>query len=165
MKKTGDKTIPHRKPGPQEARQVSALTRRVEERTAELEILDDLRISLENLHARVGSGFGGEASGRVDRVENRQSVFHTGIEIVGTMTGRRMHDARSGLEIHIIGENDDRVAIHEGMAYGKIVEPGAERATDLGGLRKAFSEGSFRKCFRDDDAFVALTSHASTERN
>ena len=120
------------------------------------QILDDLGVRIEDLHARIRPGFGGEAARGVDRVEHRQSVLHPGIEVVGAVARRGVHGAGSGFELDVVGEHDHRVAIQERMAHREIVELRAARASEQ--RRLARSARRALRCAsasRDDHRLVA----------
>ena len=124
------------------------------ERTARAQILDDLLVRLEDKLTGVGPRFLGEVPGSIDRIENRQSILHAGVEVVGTMTRRRMHRARSGFEIDVVGEHHERIAIHEWMTHAGPVETFARNARKQLRVRKSFAERLLRKRRGENQQFI-----------
>ena len=64
----------------------------------------------------VGAGFGGELAGGVDGVEDRQTVFDAGLEVVGAVAGGGVDGAGAGFQLDVVGADDDGVAVEEGVA-------------------------------------------------
>ncbi len=124
--------------------------RRAPQRPARAQIVDDARIGRENVHAGVGAGLGGEPAGRIYRIENRQTVFHSRIEIVGAVPGRSVDYSRPGLQVHVRRENDRRIALHERMAHGESVELFAKYATDERRVREPLAQRALRERLGDD---------------
>ena len=71
-------------------------------RSACKQIFDDPRICFQNVKSGVRSGLGGKTARSINRIEDRQSVFHAGIEVVSAVARRRVNGARARLQIDIL---------------------------------------------------------------
>ncbi len=128
-----------------------------EERAARTHVFGDVLVGLEDELARVRSGLGGEVAGGIDRIENRQAVLYAGVKVVGAVSGRGVHRAGTRLEIDVVGQYDERIAIHERMAHVCAVEPFAGNAREQRGIGEAFSQRLGRKRGRENQQFVVET--------
>src|SRR5438270_7487444 len=86
-----------------------------EERAALLEQLHDDRIRAEDVLALVfGQAFGIHAF-VVERRVNLQTIFLSGIEVLGAMTWSGVHDAAALVEGAVFGKNSGHLNVQEGM--------------------------------------------------
>ena len=98
-----------------------------EQRAARCEIRDDLRVGLEDRQTGVGTGLAREVAGRIDRAKDRETEAHPRFEVVGTVTGRRMHRARARVELDVFRGNHLRIAIEERMTDARAHQRGSGR--------------------------------------
>src|SRR6266550_8320710 len=92
-----------------------------------------------------------EVPGRSDRRVDLQAVLHPGIEIVGSMPGRRVDRAGAGLERHVIAQDAKRGPRVQRMLKPDVLELRAlhacnRRAECSADLRR----DSWRQRFGDD---------------
>ncbi len=92
------------------------------ERARGAQVLDDALVGREDLQPGVRPRLGGEAARGVDRIDDRQAVAHAGLEVVRAVSGRGVHDAGAGLELDVLGEHHDGIAVEERMPHREPVE-------------------------------------------
>ena len=51
-----------------------------------------------------------ERASRVDRIEDRQPVAHARVEVVGAVPGRGVHRTPAGVQLDVVGDDDDGIA-------------------------------------------------------
>src|SRR5438270_8133470 len=99
-----------------------------EERAALLEQLHNDRIRAEDILALVfGQAFGIHAF-VVERRVNLQTIFLSGIEVLGAMTRSGVHDAAALVEGDVFGENSGNLYVHEGVLKFHALELAALEA-------------------------------------
>ena len=80
------------------------------------QVLDDLRVGLEHVHAGPERHVGGELAAMVDGRVDVEAVAPAGREVVRAVAGRGVHEARAGVERDVVAEDEDALALEEGMA-------------------------------------------------
>jgi hypothetical protein len=75
---------------------------------------------------------GRELAAMIDRRVDVEAVADAGVEVVGAVTRRGVHESRAGIERDVIAEDEDAFALEEGVAVAEVLERRAlERLHDL----------------------------------
>ena len=95
---------------------------REEQRPALAQQLDDLRIRFEHVQAGPQRNVGRELAAMIDRRVGLEAVALAGVEVVGAVAGRGVHEARARFERDVVAEDEDAFARQEGVAVAKVLE-------------------------------------------
>ena len=69
------------------------------------QILDDRHIGILDEHSFVFAAFRRELAGVVNRIQDRQAIFHSGFEVFLSMSGRRMYATGTRFQRDIVGQH------------------------------------------------------------
>ncbi len=106
-----------------------------DELAALAQIIDDHGVCIEDLHAGIRRALRGVVPGCIDGIERLESVRNAQLKVFGAVSGRRVHGAGAGVELDVIGNADQRVAIEKRMTHRGAIELFAyRRADELHGL-------------------------------
>ena len=115
------------------------------------ELLVHLRVRLEHPLSREERDVRGEAALVVQRGKDRQAVLEPRLVILAAVAGRRVDAPGPRLERHVVGQDEEGVAVGERMAAPHPLEaPRAERRKDRRGGKPRLGREPFRKPLGDD---------------
>ena len=95
---------------------VDELARLVEKVSRVVEMLDDDRVCLEDMHPADDRYLGVDDPAGVDRSIGLEPVFQAGQIVVGTVSRSRVDAAGTCISCDVIGVNDHRIAVHKGVS-------------------------------------------------
>jgi hypothetical protein len=87
-----------------------------------LQLLQDGGVGLVVPETRELSGLAGHAPLAVNRHDGLETVLLADEKVLGAVPRRRMHAAGSGLQRHVVAQNDQGLPFHEGMPRRHIFE-------------------------------------------
>ena len=82
----------------------------------------DVRVRVEDPLAAEQADGVEKMPARTDRRVNLQPVLHAGVEVVGAVTGRRVHRAGAGIERDVVAEHRHRIAVVKRMTEPEALE-------------------------------------------
>ena len=140
-----------------------------EQTTRIAQMRGDVRVRVEDELAGEMLHLGGELTVIPHGAIDFEAVFEAGLIVLAPVAGRGVHDARSLLESHVIGQHDQRVALNPGMARAQALDFSALKARHLleRGARPLFFRQLLepgQEVLMEYQEFVPTAEHAVFQR-